>query len=100
MTGKGLLRLIIDSKVWLSLANVLIIVEATNDGGDFLVGLAFFGGLLSLVVLVSLAPLVLLAPLALLALLVWLGNLVELVELVVLVMPVKLEILKLLVFRY
>ena len=93
MTGNGLLRLIIDSKVWLSLANVLIIVEATNDGGDFLVGLAFFGGLLSLVVLVSLAPL------ALLALLVWLGNLVELVELVVLVMPVKLEILKLLVFR-
>ena len=93
MTGKGLLRLIIDSKVWLSLANVLIIVEATNDGGDFLVGLAFFGGLVSLVVLVSLASL------ALLALLVWLGNIVELVELVVLVMPVKLEILKLLVFR-
>ena len=94
-----MLRLIIDSKVWLSLANVLIIVEATNDGGDFLVGLAFFGGLVSLVVLVSLALLALLAPLALLALLVWLGNLVELVELVVLVMPVKLEILKLLVFR-
>ena len=85
-----MLRLIIDSKVWLSLANVLIIVEATNDGGDFLVGLAFFGGMVSLVVLVSLAPLALLAPL------VWLGNLVELV---VLVMPVKLEILKLLVFR-
>ena len=90
MTGKGLLRLIIDSKVWLSLANVLIIVEATNDGGDFLVGLAFFGGMVSLVVLVSLAPLALLAPL------VWLGNLVELV---VLVMPVKLEILEFLVFR-
>ena len=69
MTGKGLLRLIIDSKVWLSLANVLIIVEATNDGGDFLVGLAFFGGMVSLVVLVSLAPLALLALLALLVLL-------------------------------
>ena len=90
MTGKGLLRLIIDSKVWLSLANVLIIVEATNDGGDFLVGLAFFGGMVSLVVLVSLALLAPLAPL------VWLGNLVELV---VLVMPVKLEILEFLVFR-
>lgn len=90
MTGKGLLRLIIDSKVWLSLANVLIIVEATNDGGDFFVGLAFLGGLVSLVVFVSLAPLAPLAPL------VWLGNLVELV---VLVMPVKLEILEFLVFR-